>query len=920
MGGDHKCPLCSATFTRPQHVGRHLRAHTGDRPYECKECPLRFARSDLLSRHVNKAHKPPDENAPEKKQTKKGRRKSFPATTAVPKPIDSQAEQSPVREKPRAASLSQQPQQAQLQAHSMYPHHPLLTGTATQSVQAQTWNANPSQAFATTAGMTNFSSSIYGQTFVNPVSGTGNPNAILGNPPFPAVPTFDPPFTAAPMRMSGSDQGYGPMGRNSSPNLSGITYEWGFKKRACDQCNHSKVRCDFADPCLRCTHRNLGCSYSKPQRSRTIGYPLAPNTGMVTSPQVPTMSVSPQSHFSSPHSTSSPIAPHEPLSHTAHRKSSVSSLPPNLPQVPTHGNNPSSWNMYPVQRDNNGLWQSMQPSGVFDNAIAVPGNVTGQFQESPRSMDVQLHPTPVYPSLQAGQMQIQGVSPPHATAPTPSLTSNTTSPSDLDEPVERRSSYTGLSGSFNSTQWQGPGEQNKMSGVPTLQTFNNDSTFILPPQISPSQISPTQTYQAQFDNAFQSELNLSNATMSWPQSTGDTQWSQTFTSDDDAVSALSSSANSTFLELNDAQMQNIQHSRRRSSAGTWANALAKMTIQDNNNAASSSTVPPPVEQGHRSRRPTYPTLEGVKEGNEAALEEPPAMPTLSDVKDLWRIFMTEPMSGLTPAGEKLNELDNAPIVTPRPGIGTRSLSKSNSMPDLLSPQVNGPTFFSTFLNGLTPRPMEQQQSYIPTQQPVADGQNAADGPDVNKWSREIQQRQSSFNLKSQVGAKLGKGQQQGSSPSGDAMQPPAPQSSRARPLPSVVQRSSALQQTLAPERVPSFGLPHSFDPQAAAASYSKLGLNKLAHGVTSAEARPGNKRIASQTLIPGDGKKASFTLWDGDASSPETATLPAHTHSGNMTLDPAMFAMPVNGVQNQTNLHTGSTYQPNWAFNAGTSK
>jgi hypothetical protein len=36
--------LCPATFTRPQHVGRHLRSHTGDRPYECKECPLRFAR------------------------------------------------------------------------------------------------------------------------------------------------------------------------------------------------------------------------------------------------------------------------------------------------------------------------------------------------------------------------------------------------------------------------------------------------------------------------------------------------------------------------------------------------------------------------------------------------------------------------------------------------------------------------------------------------------------------------------------------------------------------------------------------------------------------------------------------------------------------------------------------------------------
>jgi len=36
--------MCPATFTRPQHVGRHVRSHTGDRPYECKECPLRFAR------------------------------------------------------------------------------------------------------------------------------------------------------------------------------------------------------------------------------------------------------------------------------------------------------------------------------------------------------------------------------------------------------------------------------------------------------------------------------------------------------------------------------------------------------------------------------------------------------------------------------------------------------------------------------------------------------------------------------------------------------------------------------------------------------------------------------------------------------------------------------------------------------------
>lgn len=56
MGGDHKCPVCQATFTRPQHVARHMRSHTGDRPYKCQHCGDQFARSDLLSRHINKCH------------------------------------------------------------------------------------------------------------------------------------------------------------------------------------------------------------------------------------------------------------------------------------------------------------------------------------------------------------------------------------------------------------------------------------------------------------------------------------------------------------------------------------------------------------------------------------------------------------------------------------------------------------------------------------------------------------------------------------------------------------------------------------------------------------------------------------------------------------------------------------------------
>ncbi|KAF9469140.1 hypothetical protein BDZ94DRAFT_358354 [Collybia nuda] len=56
MGGDNKCPVCQATFTRLHHVARHMRTHTGDRPYKCRYCGDQFARSDLLSRHINKCH------------------------------------------------------------------------------------------------------------------------------------------------------------------------------------------------------------------------------------------------------------------------------------------------------------------------------------------------------------------------------------------------------------------------------------------------------------------------------------------------------------------------------------------------------------------------------------------------------------------------------------------------------------------------------------------------------------------------------------------------------------------------------------------------------------------------------------------------------------------------------------------------
>ncbi|WVW82250.1 hypothetical protein I302_104256 [Kwoniella bestiolae CBS 10118] len=963
MGGDHKCPLCSATFTRPQHVGRHLRAHTGDRPYECKECPLRFARSDLLSRHVNKAHKPPDENAAQdKKQNKKGRRKSFPAS-AMKKPTgvpsingdnsgSNNANQA--REKPRSASFNQQPQ-PQLQAQRMYPHHPLLAGGSNENgiidvqPQHQTWSANPSQAFATTAGMTNLSSSPHAQTFVNPVTGTGNPNAILGNPLYPnssnnnLLPTFDPPFTAAPMKITGSEQGYSSVGQVPINNNSGVLYEWGFKKRACDQCNHSKVRCDFADPCLRCTHRNIKCSYNKPQRSRTIGYPLVPSQASTSSQAGLNhhhqahnpVSTSPQSQFSSPHSNSSPVAPARAANHHQ-RNNSVSSLPGNL-SVPTSTIPSRQWGSVSQIQPSGPLnnWQPVQSNltqPMYPNIPAgtAPGSITGQMLPSPVSTNFPMQgatsyqASTLYPgATNAGS---RGASPQQGAASTPSLTNNTTSPPDIDEPFERRSSYTGTTGGFLSGQeWQ---DQNQQFKAPTLQTHNSDPAYIVPFNSSPVTYSPTQTNQLSSSAPFSSEY-----TYQWPSQssqTVDPTWQARHgtISDDENASALSSSAHSTFLNLDDAQFAPSQHQqhRRRSSAGQWATAMAQMTLQDSLSSTESSIIPLPEPfsgsgsmdsslsmslssdgsaptQQTAARRPTFPTLTGVTEEPDA---ETQLMPSLSDVKDLWRLFMTEPMTGLTPMGEKHNDLEftanNAPSITPRPGMGKRTLSKSNSMPDLQSPMINGPQFFNTFLSGLTPKPVDPQNSYLPNHHPAGnDGSGSSNDADISKWSKEIQQRQSSFSLSGQPSTKL-----LGKTTSQSSMAPPSTASNgngekpkMNRPLPSVVQRSSALEQTLAPERIPSFGIPQSlldgnnqFVPQPQTQTQKKM-----LSGVPPHMARPGNKRLASQTLVPGDnGKKTSFTLYD----EPEQVSIPHQTQPQ---------------VQTQPQTQNSSMFYPNWSLN-----
>ncbi|KAH8692214.1 hypothetical protein BGW36DRAFT_464752 [Talaromyces proteolyticus] len=52
----HKCPHCAREFARAEHLVRHKRTHTKEKPFCCGHCDQKFSRRDLLRRHEIKAH------------------------------------------------------------------------------------------------------------------------------------------------------------------------------------------------------------------------------------------------------------------------------------------------------------------------------------------------------------------------------------------------------------------------------------------------------------------------------------------------------------------------------------------------------------------------------------------------------------------------------------------------------------------------------------------------------------------------------------------------------------------------------------------------------------------------------------------------------------------------------------------------
>jgi Zinc finger, C2H2 type len=69
--GFYQCNTCKKTYNRADHLIRHVRSHTHEKPYVCEICGKGFARPDLLKRHASgheEEEKSPAEGSASKKR------------------------------------------------------------------------------------------------------------------------------------------------------------------------------------------------------------------------------------------------------------------------------------------------------------------------------------------------------------------------------------------------------------------------------------------------------------------------------------------------------------------------------------------------------------------------------------------------------------------------------------------------------------------------------------------------------------------------------------------------------------------------------------------------------------------------------------------------------------------------------------